>query len=95
MNLTVVFCNLNLKVTCWSLALVSFPLADETEGQSCVSDLFSDGTQGEGKSSDLHAGSLTSEPVVLAITLLFSPHQITQCWTTDKASVALGYPFSG
>lgn len=34
---------LNLKVTCWSLTLGLFPLADETEGQSCVSDLFSDG----------------------------------------------------
>lgn len=50
-----------------------FPLADEIDGQSCLSDLFSDGTWGEGKSSDLSAGNLTSEPVVLAIMLCF-PH---------------------
>lgn len=73
MNLTVLFCNLNLKVTCWSLALVLFPLADEIEGQSCLSDLFSDRTWGEGKSSDLSASNLTSEPFLLAIMLCF-PH---------------------
>lgn len=61
-----------------------FLLADEIEGQSCLSDLFSDGTQGEGKRSDLSAGSLTWEPVVLALTLLFSPHQVTQCWTQTR-----------
>lgn len=77
------------------MALVLFPLADEIEGQSCLSDLFSDGTWGEGKSSDLSAGNLTSEPVLLAIMLYFRHTRLPSVGTTDEASVALGYQFTG
>lgn len=51
--------------------MILSPLTDEIEVQSCLSDLSSDRTQGQGEESGLSAGGLAPEPVLLAIMLCF------------------------